>query len=347
MVTVNCSAIPESLLEAELFGYERGAFTGAVSSRRGLFEQADGGTLFLDEIGDMPVGMQSKLLRVLQEREVVRLGSNGATSPSKVDVRVVAATHHDIESDAAEGRFRSDLYYRLAGYRLYMPSLRDRPGDAARLADHFVKEYAPAKYLARDTRPVLDSYPWPGNVRELRSVIQAAVIDALGRQVRAEHVVPHLQGGMPHEVVVADHRAVKVREFLQHRGGASATAISEGTGIPRPTLHRELPRLVADGVLDVIGRGRGTLYAIRDRTEDGHDLQPRLLEGLRVVRETGSTTRAEYAESVGVSARTASRDLAGLVGRGLVERDGGGGRAARYVAVLGTPDGGLDDDGSG
>jgi len=173
-VALNCGAIPEQLLESELFGHVRGAFTGAVEHREGLFQAADGGTLFLDEIGDMPVPLQVKLLRVLQERSVRQVGANQAR---EVDVRIISATHRDLEVAMADGQFREDLYYRLNVVTLHLPSLGERREDIALLANHFLKTIA-AKYAKRltgfapDALEMLSLAPWPGNVRQLYNVVE-------------------------------------------------------------------------------------------------------------------------------------------------------------------------------
>jgi DNA-binding NtrC family response regulator len=189
-VAVNCAAIPETLLEAELFGYERGAFTGAVRAHEGRFEQAEGGTLFLDEIGDMSAGMQAKLLRTLQEKTVERIGSKAS---KKVDFRLVAATNQDLSASVRTGRFREDLYYRINAIVLRLPPLRDRGDDLRLLADRTIEVYG-AKYgkeglrLTNDAYGVLRSHSWPGNVRELENVLQRAILFAEGREVAPEHV---------------------------------------------------------------------------------------------------------------------------------------------------------------
>lgn len=185
MVCVNCSAIPENLIEAELFGHVKGAYTGAIGSRIGRFEQAQGGTLFLDEIADLPFDLQSKLLRALQEKEIQRLGSSETL---KVDVRVIAATNADLLARVREGRFREDLYYRLNVVPIYMPALRDRSGDVAPLVDHFVHkvcaaEGIPAKNVAPAALEALRSYAWPGNVRQLENTVEHAVVMSGEREV--------------------------------------------------------------------------------------------------------------------------------------------------------------------
>ena len=179
-VTVNMAAIPRDLIESELYGHEKGSFTGAVERRPGKFELASGGTLFLDEIGEMPIELQAKLLRVLQEREVDRVGG---IRPLPVDVRIVAATNADLARSVEEGRFRRDLYYRLAVVPIRLPPLREREGDVILLARHFVAKYGEQLKgrpvaLARDAEPLLLSHPWPGNVRELQNVVQRALAQA-------------------------------------------------------------------------------------------------------------------------------------------------------------------------
>jgi formate hydrogenlyase transcriptional activator len=186
-VKVNCAAIPSGLLESELFGHEKGAFTGAIMRKPGRFEVADKGTLFLDEVGDIPLELQSKLLRVLQEREFERLGS---TRTQQVDVRVIAATHRDLKQMVEEGTFRSDLYYRLHVFPLTVPPLRDRREDIPLIVHHFVDQYARRMSRQIETIPartmeVLANYPWPGNVRELQNFIERAVILSPGTSLRA------------------------------------------------------------------------------------------------------------------------------------------------------------------
>jgi formate hydrogenlyase transcriptional activator len=187
-VALNCAALPESLVESELFGHEKGAFTGAISRKPGRFELADRGTLLLDEIGDLPPQAQAKLLRVLQEREVLRVGG---TRPVSVNVRLVAATNQDLEKCLAEGRFRIDLFYRLSVFPIRLPPLRERLEDVPPLAEHFVQRFAerlhkPVSGIARDAIDRLMSYSWPGNVRELQNIIERAVILARSSLVTAD-----------------------------------------------------------------------------------------------------------------------------------------------------------------
>jgi len=201
MVAVNCSAIPENLLEAELFGYVRGAFTGAQQMRTGRFEQAHKSTLFLDEIGDMPLDLQAKLLRVLQEREFQRLGSSETV---KVDVRIVAASNLDLADRVRQGLFREDLYYRLNVVPLRMPALRERPEDIPALASHFVakicrEEGLPLKILSGTALPKLAAYSWPGNVRQLENAVEMAVVMSGGRSTltAADFRLPLAEGQVP------------------------------------------------------------------------------------------------------------------------------------------------------
>ncbi len=189
-VAVNCGAFSESLIESELFGYEKGAFTGASQSRQGWFEAANGGTLFLDEIGDLPVLLQVKLLRVLQEREIVRLGSR---KPIPLDVRLVAATNVDLRRAVDAGRFREDLYYRLHVIQLPLLRLRERPADILPLARHFIKQYSdklglPALQLTATAEAALLNYPWPGNIRELENLIHRTVLISRGSEIAIDDI---------------------------------------------------------------------------------------------------------------------------------------------------------------
>ncbi|HVO84546.1 MAG TPA: sigma-54 dependent transcriptional regulator [Syntrophobacteria bacterium] len=195
LVTVNCGAIPESLLESELFGHSKGAFTDAIRDKRGLFEEADGGSLFLDEIGELPRSLQVKLLRALQEEEIKRLGD---TRPIKVDVRVLAATTKDLAGEVKAGRFRDDLFYRINVLQVTLPPLRERAGDIGLLIQHFVDKTAKRLGLQVDqVNPAvlraLQRYSWPGNVRELENVIERAMVMAGGRTIELDDLPPALQ----------------------------------------------------------------------------------------------------------------------------------------------------------
>lgn len=270
-LVINCVAIPETLLESELFGYEKGAFTGAVSRRVGKIEQAHRGTLFLDEIGDMPFSIQAKILRLLQERSIERLGGR---KPIPVDVRIIAATNRDLERAVAEGRFREDLYYRLKVVTLTLPPLRDRHGDVPMLADYFLARFAREMNmvnpgLTRDAAELLSHFPWPGNVRELANTLQKAlifnrgcpldredVLRAIGQGERTAPSRSHGEGSIGEDQTLRDWirerirssseenlfeqlidelGALVIREALDFTGG-NRTRASKLLGISRPTL---------------------------------------------------------------------------------------------------------------
>ena len=193
-ICLNCSALPESLIESELFGYEKGAFTGADTARAGLIESAQNGTLFLDEITTLNPGLQSKLLRVLQERTVQRVGGRAS---KKIDFRLICATNEDLEDLVRKGRFREDLYYRINVVPITVPPLRDRDGDVALLADHFLRNYCaaskkPLKTVQPEVLEILEEYPWPGNVRELENLVQRLVVMVGGPNITAEHLPQNL-----------------------------------------------------------------------------------------------------------------------------------------------------------
>jgi DNA-binding NtrC family response regulator len=195
-LVINCVAIPETLLESELFGYEKGAFTGAVSRRVGKIEQANGGTVFLDEIGDMPLSIQAKILRLLQERSIERLGGRD-TIP--VDVRIIAATNRNLEAALAEGRFREDLYYRLKVVTIELPPLRQRKGDTLLLCDYFLSRFSKEMDidnpgLTEEARAVVEDHPWPGNVRELANALQKALIFSRGYPIQADDILQVVRG---------------------------------------------------------------------------------------------------------------------------------------------------------
>jgi DNA-binding NtrC family response regulator len=195
-LVINCVAIPETLLESELFGYEKGAFTGAVNRKLGKIEQADGGTVFLDEIGDMPFSIQAKILRLLQEKSIERLGGR---SPISVDVRVIAATNRDLEAALAEDRFREDLYYRLKVVTLRLPPLRERAGDISMLAVYFLRRFAremsvDSPGITEEAKNIMEHYAWPGNVRELGNTIQKALIFSRGSPISGEEISLAIRG---------------------------------------------------------------------------------------------------------------------------------------------------------
>jgi two-component system NtrC family response regulator len=242
-IAINCAAIPENLLEAELFGYERGAFTGAVKSNVGKIELAEGGTLFLDEVGDIPLPLQVKLLRFLQERVIERIGGR---QPIAVDTRIVCATHQDLEAMIGDGRFREDLYYRLAEIVVKIPSLAERSGDAVLLARHFANRFSrelnpTVQSLAADALAAIDAYAWPGNVRELENRIKRAVIMAEGKSITAADL--DLSGSGDEEPQPINLRAA--REIADRKAIRQALSRTENNisgaakllGVSRPTLY--------------------------------------------------------------------------------------------------------------
>jgi nitrogen regulation protein NR(I) len=216
-LVINCVAIPETLLESELFGYEKGAFTGAVNRRVGKIEQANGGAVLLDEIGDMPFSIQAKILRLLQERSIERLGGR---SPIPVDVRVIAATNRDLEAALTEGRFREDLYYRLKVVTLRLPPLRERGGDIPLLADHFLKRFAKEMNVdcpgfTEEAKKIMSEYSWPGNVRELANTVQKSLIFSRGTPINAEEISQAIRGETLVKAPRRDRGDESVREWVR------------------------------------------------------------------------------------------------------------------------------------
>jgi two-component system, NtrC family, response regulator len=242
-VAINCAAIPENLLEAELFGYERGAFTGAVKSNVGKIELAEGGTLFLDEVGDIPLALQVKLLRFLQERVIERIGGRQTIA---VDTRIVCATHQDLDAMIADGRFREDLYYRLAEIVVKIPSLAERSGDSVLLARHFVNRFGRelnpgVQSLAADAAEAIDAYPWPGNVRELENRLKRAIIMADGKSITAADL--DLKSEASEEPIAINLRAARevadrkaIRQAMS-RTDNNISSAAKLLGISRPTLY--------------------------------------------------------------------------------------------------------------
>jgi Nif-specific regulatory protein len=247
-VSVNCAALPEQLVASELFGHVRGAYTGAESSRKGRFELADGGTIFLDEIGEISPTIQVKLLRILQEGELDRLGDEKSR---RVDVRVIAATNANLEKAIEEGRFRRDLYYRLDVFPIYMPPLRERKSDITLLADHFIEKYAVIhnRSVARISTPAIElltSYHWPGNVRELENCVARAVLLTQDGVVRAHHLPPTLQtggssgttkSGSLEQMMMTYEREILI-EAMKNAGGNQAGAARALATTPRILSYR-------------------------------------------------------------------------------------------------------------
>ena len=252
-VAQNCAALPENLLESELFGHKKGSFTGATDDKKGLFELADAGTLFLDEVGELPLSLQAKILRALQEGEIRPVGSN---TTKKVDVRIVTATNRDLEKEVAEGRFREDLFYRLRVFPIRIPPLRERPEDVPLLAGHFLKRYGQEfgrsiGGFAQQAMELLQTYKWPGNVRELENEVQRLVIQAdEGGFVQPEHLSPrirqvgnviermHPTKGTLREMMDQVERWILLDALKDHGGNKSATA--KTLGITREGLHKKL-----------------------------------------------------------------------------------------------------------
>jgi DNA-binding NtrC family response regulator len=250
-VAINCAAIPENLLESELFGHEKGAFTGAIGRRIGRFERANGGTLFLDEIGDMSLALQSKILRAIQEREVERVG---AGSPVSIDVRIVAATNRDLAESVREERFREDLYYRLAVVTLNLPPLRDRGPDLDQLALHYVAHYGreharPVRAVAEEVFAALRAHPWPGNVRQLRNAMERAVVMSEGEVLLPQHLpadILHPPASRPAAeaaemplVTLEEMERRMIRRALAETAN-NLTMAAERLGIHRNTLRRKI-----------------------------------------------------------------------------------------------------------
>jgi two-component system nitrogen regulation response regulator GlnG len=287
-LAINCAAIPEGLLESELFGHEQGAFTGASRRRIGKFEQCNGGTLFLDEIGDMPLSLQAKMLRVLQEQRFERVGSNETV---ETQVRVLAATNQDLTRLVQEGRFRNDLYYRLNVVTLRVPALRDRPGDVAELAHYFLFRFdrelrLDVRAFAPETLELLEKYPWPGNVRELQSVVKQAMLQTSGQLLLPEFLPEAVFATLPAAPTALDPQAESgaenlpalVEEMLQ-RGGRNiydqVIAVVERLLFSRALAHTKGHQGQAS---DLLGLNRTTLrrklrslgLSVDKTVQDGH-----------------------------------------------------------------------------
>lgn len=258
-VKINCTAIPETLMESELFGYEKGAFTGATAARAGKFEQADGGTVMLDEIGDVPPAIQVKLLRVLQERELERLGGNKTHA---VDVRVIAATNADLRRAIEEGNFREDLYYRLNVFPLTIPPLRERREDIPPLAEYFLRKFqaeqeSPVQRISSEAMRKLVDYDWPGNVREIENVIERALVLAAGAALQPDDIrldfaprrtVPAANGGngvgefLTEGTTLEEHERQLIREALRRASGNKSQA-ARMLGLTRNALRYRLTQM--------------------------------------------------------------------------------------------------------
>ncbi|GHE71018.1 MULTISPECIES: sigma-54 dependent transcriptional regulator [Roseivirga] len=247
-VAVNIAAIPENLIESELFGHEKGAFTGALARRKGKFEEADGGTLFLDEIGEMDINLQAKLLRVLQERELTRVGGNEVV---KFDVRVIVATHRDLAEEVKQGNFREDLYYRLLGIPIELPPLRERGQDVILIAKHLLRQFAKenklgAVKMSKEAQNKLISYPFPGNVRELKSVVELAAVMCEENEIEAEDITFNsLQKEgqfLFEEMTLRDYTFKIIRHFLDKYDN-NVLLVAKKLGIGKSSIYRYLKEM--------------------------------------------------------------------------------------------------------
>lgn len=298
-VSVNCGALPETLLESELFGHERGAFSGAVSQRKGRFELANGGTLFLDEISEMSTSLQVKLLRILQEMEFERVGGSQTL---KVDVRMVAASNRILKEEVAAGRFRADLFYRLNVVNIHLPPLRERTDDIPLLIKHFLSKYAQPEERSKisinpEALRCLLEYPWPGNVRELENVIERVVILCTAHEIDCRDLPPEIR--QP-----AQYRATTER--IEAEGAGTEAVIPARTPpsiIPEPDMGERLPQ---------------------------SGLRPRQMKALDFIRNHGFITNKYYSQLNDISERQALRELNEMVDAGKLNRIGKG-RASRYV----------------
>jgi transcriptional regulator with GAF, ATPase, and Fis domain len=331
-VAVSCPNLPGQLVESELFGHSQGAFTGAVRLRTGAFEEANGGTLFLDEIGDMAVDVQAKILRVLQEGVIRRLGDNREI---RVDVRVVAATWRDLREMVSEGKFREDLYNRLAYCVVRIPSLHERGHDVVRIARALLvkareKHGLPRRSLSREAEDVLLAERWPGNVRELERVLFRAVATGAGRSLTAAdlHRVLERPGS---DEAPAERPTRSVEEVLGERGEIGAGDLRAALGVSKTQLARVLAPLVEQQVVVRHGRGAATRYRLAERGPVAAIDDPRWALALAIARREGRVTRTALAEATVVSERTATRVLGAMVEAGLLVEDGGRGRSAGYL----------------
>jgi DNA-binding NtrC family response regulator len=244
-VPVNMAAIPQELVESELFGHEKGAFTGATARRIGKFEEASGGTLFLDEIGEMDINIQAKILRVLQEKELVRVGGTGAV---RIDCRIITATNLDLLEEVREQRFRDDLYYRIKGIPIHLPPLRIRPSDVILLAQYFITLFCrennlPNKYISKEAKNKLDSYAWPGNIRELKSVIELAIVMSVNEVLQADDISidsrEHLSELLGQDITMREYNQRLVNVFMKKYNN-NTKLVSKKLDIGQTTVYRLL-----------------------------------------------------------------------------------------------------------
>jgi len=340
-VTLNCSTLPQELAEAELFGHTRGAFTGAGEARPGVFGAADGGTLLLDEVGDLSLQAQAKLLRVLQEGTVRRVGE---AREVRVDVRVVAATWRDLEEMVRDGEFREDLYDRLAWCCLDLPPLRERGRDVIQLARHYLAHgrelRGMQRGLSRDAQRILLEQHWPGNVRELQRTLFRAVVEGKGRRVTAADLLAVMNHScLPDntESAVPKRRSRKhLLQLLDERGEVGIGEIEHAADTSRSHLKRLLSRLVEQGDIARSGRGRATKYRVAQPASVGVEpgWDSRWLVARDVALADGRVTRSRLAKELKVSERTATRVLAAMVNAGVFVPDGNRGKARGYLLAI-------------
>jgi DNA-binding NtrC family response regulator len=252
-VAVNIAAIPRDLIESELFGHEKGAFTGAITRRVGKFEEAEGGTIFLDEIGEMDPNLQAKLLRVLQEREVTRIGSNQVI---KLDVRVIAATHKDLSEEVKEGRFREDLFYRLLGLPIQLPPLRERGTDVILIAKHFLDNFTKENQMPRfkinqEAQEKLLQYPFPGNIRELKSIIELAAVMASDQEIKPQDITfnssTRIESFLHQEMSMQEYMYRIIRHYLTKYDN-NVLEVAKRLDIGKSSLYRYLKEMEAAGI---------------------------------------------------------------------------------------------------
>ncbi len=317
-VAVNCATLPKDLMESELFGHEKGAFTGAGDRRAGLIAQADGGTLFLDEVGEMPLALQVRLLRFLQERTYRPVGS---TRERRADVRIVAATWRDLRGLVAGGQFREDLYFRLAGYDLVLPPLRERGDDVVLLARAIVVGFAQVagvgrRELGEAACAALRAHDWPGNVRELQGVLFRAAIDGDGKRITAGDV----RAALPRKADVAQPLDERVLALVEGAGSVSTGDVVRALRVDRVTAWRALDRLVERGKLAAEGENRMRRYRVPEVVVEERD--PEREAVLALAREHGRVTKRMVMERLGMADRTASRLLTKLVQSKSLQRHG-------------------------
>jgi two-component system nitrogen regulation response regulator GlnG len=286
-LALNCAAIPENLLESELFGHEKGAFTGADRRRIGKFEQCNGGTIFLDEVGDMPLLLQAKILRLLQEQTFDRVGGNETL---RTDVRLIAATHHDLKADAALGKFRSDLYFRLGVFTIALPSLRERGDDLPMLVQYYLRRFS--RELGREVHTVapetldrLGSYSWPGNIRELQSVLKQALLQATGGVLLPAFLPESLGESRPPDASSPRSETLDLEAFIRERLAPDASDLYAET-------HRQVDRLLLTLVLEYTGGSQHQAARLLGIARQTLRLKLREL-GLHVTRSVEAEGEAE------------------------------------------------------